>query len=350
MSEELTSAALSELSRQAGYTSMTERLLEDMRARELLPAVRRRANVGRKPVWVHPPGTASQLFALLKLRESTRNADLLRVALWYQGYPVPLVAVRRSIVVRMQLLVDELALTLERPHNEIDGDRIREVASILAGRRGKRSVGPRTSRMAREERVDGVAYLLALIVGAPAESVGDPVLAERVLGINWGRHGLGAENRWIASAPGEEAAALRDVLSLHSWVEAVKGASDAELLAARDTAARFMTGLPVVALFLEASLGPSAAGLAGLRDFAAPSPESVPPLLAFVVHLLRTHADGVAELGAALEPAIEARSGFELLASLEPADREKRLDSLPAEDAIRLRRMIKTYTAQTRET
>jgi hypothetical protein len=347
MDDGLTSSDLIELAATSGYP-VTERQLEEWRAEKYLPPTRRLKNEGRRPVWVHPPEAPAQLLALLKLREETRNPDLLRVALWYQGYAVPIDAVRASMLRRLQLLVDELERTISADENNgVEADRLMEFAEELAGRRGKRSVGPRTPRMRRDERVQGLAYLLAMFLGdARAGDVGDAIQAERVLGLSWGRGGLGKQYKWIDSAPGEEAANLSGVLSLPGWLVAVSQASDGELLAARETSMALMTALQVVAMFLDATVGPSAAGLAAFKD---PSPlpvEYVPFLVAFFLVMLRANTAGFVELAPVIGRAVTSRADFEAFVRLEPAEREKRLASVTTKDAITLRKMLQTYNEQ----
>jgi hypothetical protein len=339
----LTSRELVALANDAGYAALRTRTLEEFRQHGLLPRVKRLSRDG-KAVWAHPPGTARQLLALLQLRDSTKNTDMLRVGLWYHGFLVSLDRVRETMSSRLEEFGHTLMSELAGDGESLDEERIAQLAGKAAGRRGERSIGPRTARMSVQERTLGIAYLFRLLCGAPETArPDDPRHLERVMGLDAARHGLGPDHTWITTFPGEEARALAPSLDLNAWIHNTNSASDDELEHARDQCRQLLTGLPIVALMLEAAVGRSAAGLGALAKPVTVEPDMIPFLIAFLVTLTRTHADGLAEISHALKPVDEALPDFKRFAALEPSGQERQLERLPRDDAQRLRRATRLY-------
>lgn len=81
----------------ASDPAITARTLEYWRNQGLLPKAERTGQDGKRPQWTYPPQAADQLRALLRLRAKTRDPDILRAALWFEGYPMDLDRVRASM-------------------------------------------------------------------------------------------------------------------------------------------------------------------------------------------------------------------------------------------------------------
>src|SRR4051812_36789065 len=90
--------------------SVTTRRLEFWRNEGLLPHPKRTGQEGTRPVWTYPPETVGQLQALLRLRESTKDPDVLRAALWFDGYPVSTALARAAIIDYIR----EMCVAMER--------------------------------------------------------------------------------------------------------------------------------------------------------------------------------------------------------------------------------------------
>ena len=92
----------------AGETDslVTERTLEFWRHQGLLPHPERSGQDGKRPVWTYPPETVDQLRALLHLRQQAKDPNVLRAALWYDGYAIETTRVRSSISAYLRQLRD----------------------------------------------------------------------------------------------------------------------------------------------------------------------------------------------------------------------------------------------------
>ena len=61
-------------------------------------------------MWLYPPHTERQLRAAARWREGTRDFDAIKVALWAEGFPIPLETVRESLL----SVVDQFAAALAK--------------------------------------------------------------------------------------------------------------------------------------------------------------------------------------------------------------------------------------------
>src|SRR5712691_2590669 len=92
----------------------TERTLEHWRHQELLPHAERTGQEGARPVWTYPAEAADQLSALMRLRVTTKDPDLLRAALWFEGYPLTVARARSSMIRALRKVRDEVEKELAK--------------------------------------------------------------------------------------------------------------------------------------------------------------------------------------------------------------------------------------------
>jgi MerR-like DNA binding protein len=174
------------------------RRLEDWRERGVVPRPRRAGSEGRRPRWLYPPHTSKQLRAAVRWREGTRDFDAIKVALWAEGFPMPLEAVRDSLL----LVVDEFTAALAKevarftPGGEgalddpealeqgLDGY-AEELARLRSRQPFKRKGKPRLTLV---ERQRAFLFGLAPFFGLQ-QAPEDAGLAERLYGISRGRSG-----------------------------------------------------------------------------------------------------------------------------------------------------------------
>lgn len=275
----------------AGFSTMTERRMEDFRHDGLMPRPIRVSNDGRRPVWIHPPGSDHQLVRLLRWREHTQDTDVLRVVLWIEGFPLALAAVRASATAVLDRLSHDLEEFLEAEASRQgldpadDKDTIvGAVAATMAAMRGKNAL-PRPIRVPAGERAAAVAHLLQIfglgtqldLAEAEAETI------EKVLGVSPGRRQRveGAEP-WL-TGPASLLVGAADFVSLPRMTEALADATDAEWEEARSPAAAFFLLLPVFARALAAMNGKqNFAGFGGHTELDS-EPLFAVLLLAFVL-------------------------------------------------------------------
>ncbi|MFE6836699.1 hypothetical protein ACFVFI_17940 [Streptomyces sp. NPDC057705] len=287
----------------AGFSTMTERRLEDFRRDGLIPRPVRVGNDGRRPVWIYPPGSDQQLVRLLRWRERTKDADVLRVVLWVEGFPLALDAVRASATAVMDGLSHELQQVLQAEASRHGLDPVAEqdavvgaVATALAAQRGERAV-PRPIRVPAGERANAVANLLKIFAlgTRPDMTEGDAQWIEKVLGVSPGRRQrVEGAAPWLTGPAGALVGAA-DFVSLPRMTEVLANATDTEWEDARPSAAALFLQLPVFARAVAAMTGKeNFAGLGGHIAFDS-EPLMAVLLIAFVLGTRRADWSGNVE-------------------------------------------------------
>ncbi|WP_159391579.1 hypothetical protein [Streptomyces viridochromogenes] len=260
----------------AGFSTMTERRLEDFRRDGLVPRPVRAANEGRRPVWIYPPGSDRQLVQLLRWREHTQNVDVLRVVLWIEEFPLALDAVRASATAVLDGLLYEMERHLRAEASRHGLDPVAEqdtvvsaIATPMAAKRGKNAL-PRPIRVPAGERSTAVAHLLQIFVlgEQPDVTEEEAETIEKVLGVSPGRRQRVEDaDPWL-TGPANALVGAADFVSLPRMAEALADATDSEWEAARSPAAALFLQLPVVARALVATYGKeNFAGMGGLTTF-----------------------------------------------------------------------------------
>jgi DNA-binding transcriptional MerR regulator len=264
-----------ELLAAASDSAITARTLEYWRNQGLLPKAERTGQDGKRPQWTYMPQAADQLRALLRFRAKTRNPDILRAALWFEGYPMDLDRVRASMgAVLREFLHDfqkEIARRREQSRGQISQwDAIEQLGRVIARKRGQRSL-PRVSRQKQQDRDKAIALSLGLALGdlAATQRLDEEApLAERMLGLDRARRPVAGFPAWLDGPPGEGLAVFAEFGSLPSLIETVESAGDEELHASRSVARITFDGITALARIADAFAGTeNAIGLAALKGF-----------------------------------------------------------------------------------
>ncbi|MGO9490379.1 MAG: hypothetical protein ACLQBB_15310 [Solirubrobacteraceae bacterium] len=301
---------LMELAERDGH-SVSARSLELWRYRGLLPRGQR-APTGRA-AWRYPPSSGPQLLRLLHWRERTRSLELIRIALWLDGFAIELDGVRDSLLA----LLEHWTRAIERELGDGDiTERIELLARKAAGKRGRAAL-PRKVRMSADERTRACAYALACMLGAEEEIERrrkDAVLLERMLGLRSGRGAAIAsfmplEERTLRMARPPSPEHLRRVLT---------DAPPEELELVRAALNLATTWAPLLLPALLEQFGARAVALVDVSVELLGNPPPEYKAFAVITLLVSLHARGhaVAELSAQLQQITAAevdRELFELL-------------------------------------
>ncbi|MGV9456352.1 hypothetical protein [Streptomyces sp. NPDC003635] len=297
--------------KKAGFRTMTDRRLEDFRRDGLMPRPVRVANDGRRPVWIYPTGSDRQLVRLLCWRQHTKRADVLRVVLWLEGFPLALDAVRTSASAVLDGLLHELDQALHAEASRQGLDPVAEqdtalygVATTLAAQRGTNAV-PRPIRVPAGERATAIAHLLQIFALGKQPDVTEEQARtiEKVLGVSPGRRQRVEDAGPWLTGPASALVGAADIVSLPRMAEALAEATDAQWQEARSPAAALFLQLPLATRALAAMTGKeNVAGMGGL-----PAGDSEPLtgvlLIAFVLAARRADwAGNVQSLTDALTP------------------------------------------------
>jgi len=331
-------------------------MLELWRHQGLLPKAERTGQDGTRPVWTYPAEAAGQLQVLLRLRAATKDPNLLRSALWFEGHPVPTSRARQSMITvlrKIQADVDkELARrSAARGLDPVQGrsQALAEVARDLASRR---STGlPRFRRQRLEDRTRGFEALFRLGLGEePSPGQLDDHTAasvERVMGIDQARrYRPGGTQPWLTGPPAEGLAAFQQIGSLPRLIEALDSADEQEVEEARSLARAVLTGIAVFSRIADAFAGyRNASGLAAaeaLKD----EPMIRVMATAWVISAtrLREAAANIQDVSATLTGTIlPIEADARKLAAMPEADRETRISKLSWPEQRRIRRLISTF-------
>jgi hypothetical protein len=230
---------------------VSKRSLELWRYRGLLPRGRRQTQ-GRA-AWSYPPETETQLLRLLHWRKRSRSHDLVRIALWVEGFEIDLDEVRASIASVAHFFWRGMMRDVDAddPSKALD-----PLARTLATKRGKAGI-PRIVRMSTEDRTRACALALAYLLNLKEEidrRKDDLVLLQRMLGLRSGHGGGLAVALELDQEP-----TLIPPLPSPSYVEAIlSSAPEEELELARRFARMIVVWIPLVLPMLAESHGDKA--------------------------------------------------------------------------------------------
>lgn len=361
MDSELTESTVrittAELLGLANDPEITARTLEYWRQESLLPKARRTGQHGKRPEWTYPVEAGEQLAALLRLREKTRQPDVLRVALWFEGFPVEPERVRASItaVLRrsLEMFTKEIDKRRERGASSEDSTwaALEQIGRTLARKRGKNTL-PRYGRQTREERDRAMTLMLGLALGhtaAAARLENDEPHVERMLGLYRARRPRAGMGAWLDGPAGEGLDAFAYLGSLPALIETFETVSDEELAASRISARIMLDGMVAFAHMADAfAVTENAVGLAAIDVF-RDEPTTAVWMTAFVIAASRSSA-----LSENLRSIVNAFSQNLLpveqrareLAALSPealTQELPELESLPFIEQVRLKRLIVQY-------
>jgi len=336
-------------------------MLELWRHQGLLPKAERTGQDGTRPVWTYPAEAAGQLQALLRLRAATKDPNLLRSALWFEGYPVPTARARQSMIAvvgKLRADVDkELARRAAARGLDPEQGRSQALADVARDLASRRSTGlPRFGRQRLDARARGLEALLRLGMGeepGPGQLDDHTAAAvERVMGVDQARRyrPLGVES-WLTGTPAEGIAAFQRFGSLPRLAEALESASEQEFEQARPFARTVLTGMAAFSQLADAFAGyPNASGLAAAE--ALKDGPLIPVMAtAFVISgmRLRDMAANIQEVNAALaDKILPAEARARNLAAMPKAEREAKINQLPWPEQRSIRRLIDTFEKSSR--
>ncbi|MFE7624159.1 hypothetical protein [Streptomyces sp. NPDC057509] len=260
----------------AGFSTLTERQMEEFRYDGLMPRPVRVGNDGHRPVWLHPSGSDHQLVRLLRWREHTRDRDVLRVVLWVEGFSVVLDDVRASATAVMDNLSHGLEQILGAEASRQGLDPVDDkdtvvggVAATMAAMRGKNAL-PRPIRVPAGERATAVAHLVQIFgLGTqPDLAEAEAQTIEKVLGVSPGRRqSLEGAEPWL-TGPASALNGAADFVSVPRMAEALADATDAAWQEARSPTAALFLQLPVSTRALAALTGKdNFAGMGGTIEW-----------------------------------------------------------------------------------
>lgn len=352
--ERLTTADLLDAAPDAALTART---LEYWRQEGLLPKAERTGQSGKRPQWTYPVQAADQLAALLRLREKTKRPDILRVALWFGGFPIEPSRVRASVAAVLRDLLERLTLEVERSRGQgadtgdLTWQALEQIGHHLAGQRGSNSL-PRYARQSRKERDRSMTLMLGLLLaddGASARVDKDAPHLERMLGVHRGRRARAPLPAWLDGPARVGLETFADFASLPALIEAVQAATDDEVQASRAVARVMLDGMIAFSRIADAfAVTDNPAGLAAMKVF-GDEPTTAVWMTAFVIAIARSKAldENLRAIVAALRnDLLPLEDRARELAALPPDDLHQRLpglESLSFIEQVRLKRLIAEY-------
>ncbi|MFF3554570.1 hypothetical protein ACFYXL_14315 [Streptomyces tsukubensis] len=192
--------------------------------------------------------------SLGRWRQRTKDADVLRVLLWLEGFPITTDAVRSAVVADLRAAGDALqehinpSLFADGVPEQVPRETVESFAAGLAARRGPKAV-PRPVRQPADERARSVELMLrAFGLGETVTATdGEAFAVERLLGVSAGRrqkvHGVGP---WLTGSP-QDLFAAAPAVALPALAEAMATVTDTDLEEARPVAHALFFGMPLVA-------------------------------------------------------------------------------------------------------
>lgn len=312
----------------------TARTLEYWRQEALLPKAQRTGQSGKRPEWTYPAEAADQLIALLRLRGKTKQPDVLRVALWFEGFPIDSTRVQASIAADLARLLELVTKEVAKRRNHSVGpevstwEALEQIARQWARKRGSKAP-PRYGRQKLEDRERAMTLTFGLLLGVDDASERlkeDARHIERMIGIDHGRNPRGGLPA-LLHGPAEEAlAGFVPLCSLPALIERVENATQDQLATSRMLAHIFLNGLVTFARITDSvAVTDNAMGLAAietLRD----DPNAAVWLVAFIIAVKPSRV---------LNENLQALTAA-LVDSVLPVERQAReLAALPAEDLKR---------------
>jgi hypothetical protein len=340
--------------------AVTTRTLEYWRHEGLLPKAERTGQQGKRPEWTYPSETVDQLVALLRRRAKTKDPDLLRVCLWFDGYPIEVGLVRSSIATVLRGALDAMTKEIEKRREVVATGEdanwavLEHVGRTLARKRGPNAL-PRYGRQPQAERERAVALALGLVLGDPGASARleeDAPRVERMIGVDRGRRPHSGLPAWLDGPPDEGLQGFANFGSLPALIETMRTASDEELVASRGLARIVLDGMAAFARIADAFTGmDNPAGFGAISVF-RDDPMAAVWLVSFVIAAARS-----SELSEGLRTVVESLSSQVLpvdarareLASLGDDELRIRLSdlgTLPFVEQVRLKRLIAEYRGE----
>jgi hypothetical protein len=185
------------------------RLLAGWRERELIPHPTLFGHEGKRPVWAYPPATDRRLECVVRWRRTTRDLEAIKLALWAEGFAVPIETVRAVTLHVLDGLEQAMLRDLARfapagakPEALLqDPAALRPALEAYAAelaRMRTRFPTKRRVEMKLFERERGMRYWLFLLYGLETDR-DDAVQLERIFGLSRGRSGTArGELSWPA--------------------------------------------------------------------------------------------------------------------------------------------------------
>jgi len=341
----------------ANDPSVTTRTLEYWRHEGLLPKAERTGQQGKRPEWTYPVEAIDQLVTLLRQRSKTKDPDLLRACLWFDGYPLDVARVRTSITAVLSCSLEAMTKEIEKRRDVgASGDdanwaALEQVGRTLARRRGSNAL-PRYGRQPQVERERAVTLALGLVLGdagASARLEEDASRVERMIGLDRGRRPHAGLPAWLNGPPDEGLTGFANFGSWPALIETMRTASDEELAASRGLARIMLDGMTAFARIANAFTGmENPAGFGAISVF-RDDPMAAVWLVSFVIAAARS-----SELSEGLRTVVDSLSNQVLpvdtrareLASLGNDELQRRLSelsTLPFVEQVRLKRLIAEY-------
>ena len=335
--------------------TVTARTLEFWRHQGLLPRAERTGQQGKRPQWTYPIQAVDQLRALLRLRTKTKDPDLLRVALWFDAYPIEIERVRLSITAvltdALETLSKEVARRSSKDESDVDWEAIEQIGRVLAAKRGP-TAPPRYGRQRRADRERAMALAVGLVLGdkeaiTRLEDEGQHV--ERLIGVDRGRRSRGGLEAWLDGPPGDGLEAFANLGSLPALIETMRSATDDELEASRSLARIVLDGVLAFTRIADAITGAdNASGFGAIAVFRG-DPMAAVWLIAFTIAAGRsaTISEGLHAVVDSLSQRVLPLDGrareLAALGTDELKDRLPELDSLPFAEQVKVKRLIAQY-------
>lgn len=329
--------------------AVTERTLELWRHQDLLPHAERTGQDGVRPLWTYPAEATQQLRALLRLRTATKDPNILRAALWFEGHPVPIARAQSSMVTALRKLRTDVEKEVaKRSASASAADSrtaaIADIALELAGQR--KTPIPRLARQSRTERAQAFETILRLGFGddVPPDELGanaDGV--ERLMGLHrTRRYRSNGIEPWLTGPADGSFPVFQQVGSLPNMITTLESARADELEQARSTARNLLVGLVAFSQLADAFAGYHNAS--GLAMAVALKEQPLIPLMLLAWMLVAQRSESLSEnlitVSNALTGVQSVHAQARALAALPAQEREARLASLPWPEQRRLSRMI----------
>jgi hypothetical protein len=353
-------ATTTDLLATANVRGVTARTLEYWRHEGLLPKAERTGQHGKRPEWTYPVEAIEQLGALLRMRSKTKDPDLLRTGLWFDGYPIEVERLRNSITAVLHRSLDLMVKEIEKRRepgatgDDANWAALEQIGRTLARKRGP-NAPPRYGRQARVERERATTLALGLVVGdagASARLEQDAPRVERMIGLDRGRRSRGGLPAWLDGPSDEGLQGFANIGSLPALIDTMKTATDEELMASRGLARIMLDGVTAFARIADAFTGlDNASGFGAIAVF-RDEPMALVWLVSFVIAAGRS-----SELSEGLRAVVDSLSRQVLpvdsrareLAALgddDLRDRLRELEALPFAEQVRLKRLIADYRGQ----
>jgi hypothetical protein len=272
--------------------------------------------------------------------------------LWLDGFTIAPSAIRAALARQLQVMTQAVEREISRHAQRLGLDpadgtartqAIDALGQTIAAQRGATPL-PRRSRIAAQDRTRAVTLMIrtyGLGETLPV-TADDAAVVERVLGLapNGRRNTIADAGPWL-TGPAEDLLGAAGIVGLPHLLAAVNAASDADLMAARQTVAVLFRYLPLMIRMLGAMFGDdNYTGLAGLRQIDQ-NPESLTYLVPLVIAMLQAgwkkNLDAVTS---ALSPFPALAERAQQLLDLPSATLTANLARRPAETREHVQRII----------